>query len=291
MMRVSWRSLAAATLAGLLTMATPSVLSANGHGPLFGGATPTLGKGGWQLDQAWMGRIGRESNDDEQMLRTMIGFGITEDFQISGSLPISIDSSFFMPRGRMMAMMSSSQDIEALVGWRFQRRDMGPGARLESTLYAGGTAPLEDYRPDGMKATPSVYVSAASGYASRVHYIWVSGGYQRYSEREGDRVGDSVTYSAVYGFRPSFLQVDYPKPDLRFFVEAVGEHSERGQHHGFEMVTSGGQSLLVGPTALLLYKAYGIEGGVLFPVYQRTNGQPEEKLRFAVNFTYFFWRK
>ena len=41
---------------------------------------------------------------------------------------------------------------------------------------------------------------------------------------------------------------------------------------------------------LLLYKAYGLEGGVLFPVSQRTNGmQPEERFRFGVNFTYFFW--
>jgi len=291
MPRSSARRSVAVCLIGLLTAWYPRAAIANGHGPLFGGATPTLGKGGWQFDQAWMGRIGREANDDEQMLRTMIGFGLTEDFQISGSLPVTLDSTVFMPRGRMMAMMSSTQDVEAMLGWRFQRRDMGPGARLESTLYAGATAPLENYRPDGMKAAPSVYLLAASGYASRVHYLWLSGGYQRYSEREGDRVGDSISYSVVYGFRPSFLQVDYPKPDLRFFVEAVGEHSERGVHHGFEMVTSGGTSLLVGPTALLLYKAYGLEAGVLFPAYQRTNGQPEEKLRFAVNFTYFFWRK
>ena len=49
---------------------------------------------------------------------------------------------------------------------------------------------------------------------------------------------------------------------------------------------------MVGPTVLLLYKAYGIEGGVLFPVYQRTNGsQPEERFRFGVNVSYFFWLK
>ena len=42
---------------------------------------------------------------------------------------------------------------------------------------------------------------------------------------------------------------------------------------------------------LLLYKQYGLEAGLLFPVYQQTNFQPEEKLRFGVNFTYFFWRK
>ena len=82
-------------------------------------------------------------------------------------------------------------------------------------------------------------------------------------------MGDSVFYSAVYGYRPPFLRLDYPKPDLRFFVEAVGEHTARGQHHGFEMVVSGGDSILVGPTALLLYKQYGLEAGLLFRCISR----------------------
>jgi hypothetical protein len=273
-----------------LLLAAPQRLAASGHGPVFGGATPTLGKGGWQIDQAWMGRLGHGSGDDEQMLRTMLSVGITEDLQISGSLPITLNSGIYMPRGRVMAMMSSNQDVEAIVGWRFQRRAVGAGARLESTVFVGATAPLQQYRSDGMRAAPSMHVSAASGYASRTHYVWVGGGYQRFSEREGDRMGDSFFYSAVYGYRPPFLQLDYPKPDLRFFVEAVGEHTERGRHHGFEMVVSGGDSILVGPTALLLYKQYGLSAGLLFPVYQQTNFQPEEKFRFGVNVTYFFWR-
>jgi hypothetical protein len=221
----------------------------------------------------------------------MISFGITEDLQISGSLPITLDSSFYMPRGRLMAMMASTQDLEGILAWRFQRHPAGPGARLESTVFVGGTAPLQRYRPDGMRASPSVHVSAATGYASRTHYIWVGGGYQYFSERQGDQMGATAFYSAVYGYRPPALRLDYPKPDLRFFVEVTGEHTDRGLHHGFEYIPSGGDSVLVGPTALLLYKAYALEGGILFPVYQKTNFQPEERFRFAINFSYFFWRK
>jgi len=281
----------AAVLTALLMMTViPGTAIASGHGPVFGGATPTLGKGGWQIDQAWMGRIGDGRSDDDQMLRTMISFGITEDLQVSGSLPITLESGIYMPRGRIMSMMASTQDLEGIVSWRFHRHPAGPGARIESTVFAGFTAPLQKYRSDGMRAAPSFQVSAASGYASRTHYIWVGGGYQRFGEREGDQMGDSVFYSAVWGYRPGFLRKDYPKPDLRFFVEAVGEHTSRGLHHGFDYVSSGGDSVVVGPTLLLLYKAYGLEGGVLFPVYQRTNFQPKESFRFAVNFSYFFWR-
>jgi hypothetical protein len=278
-------------LACVLLAASPRAAVASGHGPVFGGAPPTLGKGGWQLDQAWMGRLGKGSNDDEQMLRTMLSMGITEDLQISGSLPLTLDSSIYMGSGRTMAMMSSNQDLEAMLGWRFQRRAVGAGARLESTVFVGASAPLQQYRPDGMRAAPSVYASAATGYASRTHYLWVGGGYQYFGERQGDQMGDTIFYSAVYGYRPPFLRVDYPKPDLRFFAEAVGEHTAQGQHHGFTYVVSGGDSILVGPTALLLYKQYGLEAGLLFPVYQQKNFQPDEKLRFGVNVTYFFWRK
>jgi len=50
--------------------------------------------------------------------------------------------------------------------------------------------------------------------------------------------------------------------------------------------------VFVGPTALVLYKAYGVEGGVLFPAYQRVDGSgPRERFRVAVNVSYFFWPK
>jgi hypothetical protein len=275
--------LAAAVLAGL-----PGLAFASGHGPVFGAATPTLGRGGWQLDQAWMVRLGDGPDTEEQTLRTMVSFGITEDVQISASVPITLETSFFMPRGRMTAMMSSAQEFEAIGAWRFQRRAVG-SSRLESTVFLGGSIPLEEYSPDGMRNAPSMHISASSGYASRTHYVWVGGGFHRHGERQGDRMGDVGFYSIVYGYRPPFLRLDYPKPDLRFFVEALGEHTERGTHHGFEVLPSGGRALLLGPTALLLYKAYGLEGGILFPVYQREGFAPPERFRAAINFSYFFW--
>jgi hypothetical protein len=264
---------------------------ASGHGPVFGAATPTLGKGGWQLDQAWLARAVDGYRADEQMLRTMISTGITEDLQISVSLPIRLQSNIYMPRGRMMTGMSSDLDIEGLVAWRFQRRTLGAGSRFESTLTAGAAAPLEQFSPDGMRAAPSAHISAATGFVSRSHYWWIGGGYHWHGERSLDRMGNMTFVSAVYGYRPPFLQGDYPKPDLRFFVEALAEDVKHGRHHGFEVLSSGGRSAFVGPSALLLYKAFGAEAGILFPVYQGNDYVLPERFRFALNVTYFFWRK
>ena len=268
----------------------PLTAAASGHGPLFGGATPTLGRGGWQLDQAWMGRRVPSAEADEQMLRTMISFGITEDIQISASLPIALESSFYMPLGRMMSLMSTDTDFESIVSWRVHRRAT-PTRRFESTIFGGAAIPVQKFATDGMRTAPSLTAAAATGFASRAHYFWVSGGYHRRTADHGDRRGDVAHYSVVYGYRPPALRLDYPKPDLRFFVEAVGEHTAMSKHHGLDALYTGGDAFFVGPTALLLYKAYGIQGGVMFPAWQRTNGQPEERFRFAVNVSYFFWVK
>jgi hypothetical protein len=140
-----------------------------------------------------------------------------------------------------------------------------------------------------MRAAPSMHVAGSTGYASRSHYLWAGGGFHRHAARQGDRMGDVAFLSFVYGYRPPVLRLDYPKPDLRFFVEVVGEHTERGTHHGFDVLSSGGRAVLIGPTTLLLYKAYGLQGGILFPVYERAGFAPPERFRANINFTYFFW--
>jgi hypothetical protein len=274
----------------ILCLLFPAAALANGHGPVFGGATPTLGKGGWQLDQAWMLRLGEVPGTEEQALRTMVSFGITEDLMISASLPIMIEEPLFVPRGRLTAMMSPVQEFEAIGAWRFHRKAMD-SSRFESTLFVGGALPLEEFNAHGMRTSPSLNVGAATGYVSREHYFWLAGNYLHSAKDQGDRMGGVASFSVVYGYRPPALQLEYPKPDLRFFVEALFEHTERAKHLGLDFLASGGDTISIGPTALLLYKAIGIEGGMLFPVYQNLTFAPKERFRAAINFSYFFWLK
>jgi hypothetical protein len=286
--RLYWFSVVVFAVALLLTYGTRAVY-ASGHGPLFGAATPTLGKGGWQFDQAWMGQVMKGPDSGGEVLRTMISAGLTEKIQLSVSAPIPLETSSLPPSGRMMSMMSFNRDVEVLAGWRFQVRPVGTGARAESTVYVGGTVPLVD-RAGGLATAPAAYVALTSGYASRSHYFWAGGSYQHPGENDGDRMGRVASASVVYGYRPPAWRLDYPKPDLRLFVESVFDSTSPARHAGAAMADTGGRVALVGPSMLLLYKAYGLEGGILFPVYQRMTGnQPDERFRFGVNFTYFFW--
>lgn len=274
-------------LIALVVVGSREQLWANGHGPVFGAATPTLGRGGWSIDQAYTFR-GGEGDDpqSQQMFKTMVSFGITETVQVSGSIPLAMSDG--LTPSRMMSAMSSEREFEGLLAYRFQRRVIGIGGRQESTLYVGGTLPMEDQRA-GLPVGASVVVQAATGYASRVHYAWLGGGIQQFLENDDARQGASRFVTFVYGYRPPPLQVEAGQPDLRFFLEMTAEDRTNGRMSAVEL-QDGGRTVFVGPTSLLVYKAIAVEGGVLFPVYQRTQ-QARERMRIAVNFAYFFWLK
>jgi hypothetical protein len=247
------RRIVLAVIASSMFAARPAL--ASGHGPVFGATTPTLGRGGWSIDWTWALR-GGEQDAQERMLKAMIGYGITERLQVSASFPLAMTDPA-LPQARMMSLMSNDREFEGLLAYRFQSRTVGIGGRQESTLYIGGNQ-------------RSPIVAAATGYASRSQYVWVGGDVQK----------DSVLFTAVYGYRPPALRTEAGKPDLRFFVEATAED------------TNGTRTLFVGPTALMLHRAFGLEGGVLFPAYQRVDeGLTREHIRVAINVAYFFWLK
>ena len=267
-----------------LVIGSAPCASASGHGPVFGAATPTLGRGGWSVDQAYTFRAADSPDDSQQMFKTMVSFGITETVQVSASVPIAMRDG--LTPSRMMSAMSSEREVEGLMAYRFQRRVIGIGGRQESTLYVGGTVPTDSSRA-GANVGPSLIVQAATGYASRAHYAWLGGGIQHFMERKDAQQGASRFVTFVYGYRPPPLQVEAGKPDLRFFVEATTEDRTATEIAG-AAIDRGSRTVFVGPTSLLVYKAIAVEGGVLFPAYQR-EGQPRERMRVAVNFAYFFW--
>lgn len=278
-----------AGLALLVIALTSAPAAASGHGPLFCAATPTLGRGGWQFDQAWMVQSMEGDESGGQLLRSMLSVGITERIQVSVSAPVPLVDATMPPFGRMMSSMSFGRDVEMIGGWRFQARPVGVGGRLESTVFAGGSVPLVS-EVSGLETAPAGFVAVTTGYASRSQYIWVGVSHNHTGTDSGDRLGSVTTVSAVYGYRPPQWRRDYPRPDLRLFVEAVSDSTDRAVQSGSTVPDSGGHVVLVGPSMLLLYKAYAFEAGIQFPVYEKLNGsQPSERFRFGMNFTYFFW--
>ena len=58
---------------------------------------------------------------------------------------------------------------------------------------------------------------------------------------------------------------------------------------GADVAGSSGNQVFIGPTTLGVYKNYAVSGGVQFAVYQNIGPiYPRERVRVAVNFTWFF---
>lgn len=276
--------------AGIIAILAASAAYAEGHGPVFTLATPTLGKGQWSSDTSVMSLVTEEGT--ASMYREMIGYGIHEDLQaiLSFSLGRDGDRLQGMPRARAGAMMGAGRDVEASLLWRFDRVAPAIGTRRESTLILGVSSPTETRRA-GTKVEPSAHIGAVTGFASREIYWWLGGGYHHYFKEDRDRLGDLIYLSATFAWRPPIFQQDYPKPDWRIFVEALAEHSEKNTINGVENLNSGGDKLLIGPSVLGLFGAWGVSAGVLFPVVQDLNGdqdQFEESYRAKAVLTYWF---
>ena len=281
---------AAAALALLLVAAgAPGDARAQGHGPVFALSTPTLRKNGWSLDAGFMGQA--VAGEEMAMFRPMLSYGITENLQLSASVPISIRGDDGMTSSRVATRMPATPDAEVTLGWRFQRRELGVGSRYETTAYVGAGYPTDATR-GGVETAPGATAALSTGYVSRTVYMWAGGMVRRYAGSGGaapDRGGDLAMYTVAWGWRPPAFQHDYPHADWRLFVEAVGEVAGRDRVRGVRRESSGGHQLFVGPTLLGLYGGWGVSGGPLFPVYRRVNGaQPREKVRVALDFIAWF---
>ncbi len=269
------------------TLWAPRAL-ANGHGPVYGLATPTLPEGSWSLDVGSMARLAGTLSDNISV-RPMVSYGLTSDVQLSASVPMPIYARGPVDPVRMMALMPAQPDVEALVGWRFHHQ-AGLGSRFESTLYFALDNPVES-EVAGIRPSPAAMGALVTGYASRSIYAWVGGLYRRsLTALDANHIGDQVMASLVLGYRPPFLARDEPHADWRVFVEGVGEYNFPDEIQGQTVPGTGGTEVLVGPTVLGLFGAWGISGGPLFPVYNGLNGsQPMERVRLAVIFTYWWF--
>lgn len=290
-------------------------LRADGHGPAFGYSTATLPLGVMSVETALMWRSG------VWMIGPRLTYGLNPNLQISVSAPFHLNHGEH-PTGRFTAMMPGIPEVEMLVGWRFLHSSTGIGTRNEATLYAGGGAttqhlPRADGRP--LQREPSIYVAAALGHVARSYDVWAGAGYQRYGQWDSgklDRQSSSFLSSFVAGWRPSFLNKEYPKPDVRFFWETTGEvigQAQRdpsvitgggggGHSHAIPLAAtptttgavvlpnSGGTGIFSGATFLVTYRSVAFQGGVLHALWTEPNGvQPTETVRAVVGVTYYFF--
>ena len=271
----------------MVTLIAAPALQASGHGPVFGLATPTNPRGGFSFDTSIMGRAG---DGGGAMFRGTLGYGLTENLKISVSAPLIFNSEPF-PLSRTTAFTPMGDDFEGLAIWRFHRQDTGVGSRFESAAIGGLLIPGPQGARGPLRGVSSSLgglIGAVTGIASRSHYAWGGVTYQRYSESSGDRKPDLLFYSIAYAYRPRSWRTDRGW-DWRLFGEFTGERAGTIERAGLRVSGSDSHQIFLGPTTLGVYKNIAVSAGVQFPVYRDLGPiYPRERVRFALNFSYFF---
>src|ERR1700757_2679031 len=259
---------------------------ADGHGPVFGLATPTNSQGEWSFDSGVFGR----ANDfgSEASFRELIGYGFTPHVTLFVTAPAVSGSLDLTP-----TRIQPGADFDATLKWRFQHRATKVGTRIESTLFADLVAPGPQSGFRNIVATnaPGTMFGAVTGMASRSHYVWLGSTFTRFYEHNGDKRPDVFDYSLVYGYRPPKWRRPPDKWDWRLFGELVGERSNRFLQGNVPVANTHAHQVFLGPTALGIFHNYTVSFGAQFPVYQNLGSSfPKERVRFAVNFSYLLFQ-
>lgn len=265
----------------------PVSVFADGHGPVFGLATPTNSTGEWSFDTGVFGRA--NSSDSQASLRELIGYGFTPHLTLSFTAPLTIGSASLTP-----TRIQPGDDFDSKLAWRFQHRATKVGTRFESTAFAGVAVPGPQSgfrRIAHTTNAPGTMFGAVTGMASRSHYLWLGSTFTKFYEHNGDQRPDVLAYSLVYGYRPPKWRRPPDKWDWRVFGELVGERSDRFLQANAAVPGTAAHQVFVGPSALGIYRNYTVSFGAQFPIYQNVGSQfPKERVRFAVNLSYLLFQ-
>jgi hypothetical protein len=269
-------------------LALPWCVLADGHGPVFGLATPTNSKGEWSFDSGAFGRS--NSFDTGVSFREQIGYGFTPHVTVFFTAPVVFGNAVFAP-----TRIQPGDDFDAKLAWRFQHRATKVGTRFESTAFGGVAIPGPQSGFPGIAHTanlPGTMFGAVTGMASRSHYIWLGATFTKFYEHHGDRRPDVLDYSLVYGYRPPKWRRPVDKWDWRIFGELVGERSNRFLQSNAPVSQSQASQVFLGPSVLGIHRNYTVSFGAQFPIYRNVGSlYPHERVRFGINFSYLLFQQ
>ena len=264
--------------------ALPAFAFAADHGPVFSYATPVNSQREFSFDAGIFGRSG--SQGTQLSSGSGFGYGLTPHITLNAFLPATFGGGA-LPESRIVP----GSEWSAGGSWRFLHSVTSVGKRVESTASLGIVVPGPQQDSGvlaGLHRAPGVAGTLATGLASRSQYVWVGGGYTRFAEGSHDRRPDTLSWSAVYGYRPARLRRGSDQWDYRGFAELTGEHTGDVRMNGSDLPNSSTTTLWFGPSVLAIFKDIAISGGVQGPLYRDASASlyGREHIRFAINFSY-----
>ncbi len=248
--------------------------------PVFGLRPPTLYKGGIGIELDFMGDQSSASglsDKNQYFLITSLFYGITTDLTVRTNIPVVLE--------RRVGSISSTGvgDIVLLSKYRFWRHDE-IGAQDALSAMVGVKLPTgkTSVTPRLGSGAFDLILGLVIGRDSR---RWTfSGDIQTVLKTEGSnniRVGHQFLANMAFGLRPWLGE--YTDPDFIIMTELNWKGQLKSTLSGTSLANSGGHRLFVAPGFTLIYRNWGLRGGVQIPIYQELNdNQRSDDYRFSL---------
>jgi hypothetical protein len=102
-------------LVAIAVLALPLSVLPDGHGPVFGLATPTNSQGEWSFDNGVFGRS--NTSDSQASFREQVGYGFTPHLSLFVTAPVVFGNAVLTP-----TRIQPGDDFGAKVAFRFLHR-------------------------------------------------------------------------------------------------------------------------------------------------------------------------
>jgi len=264
----------------LLILAALLCSPARAHEPLFSLGPETIYEGGIGIEAEL------EFEDAKGERLTVINYEIL--YGLRENLSLTLKVPHILARTEGGRTERGLGDIEFRAKYRFFKKDT-LGAQNKVSGIFGIKVPTgdEDALPPLGTGTVDLLFGATYGYESRTWYGFATTRYRLRTQNDGRDLGDRLFLDAAAGYRP--WRREYFEWDLVVLAEVNAEFEFKDELRGVRLPDTGGNTVWVGPTALLSYRNVMFKGGIQFPLYEDLNGkQGSSNVRAVVSAEYHF---
>jgi len=250
------------------------------HEPVFSLGPEVIFQGGLGIESEFE----FEQGEEERLtaLHYEMIYGITQNLSLTLNVPYIADRFDEESAGAGIG------DVMIRSKYQFYRKDT-LGAQSKFSGIFGTKLPTgdEDADPPLGTGTYDFLFGGSYGYESRTWYGFATLRYLLRTRSEGFEPGDRFFYDVAFGYRP--WRREYLEWDYVFLLEMSGEFEFKSEFRDRKLPDSGGNTVWLGPTALISYRNIMFKGGVQLPVYQDLNGdQGKDDLRTVIAMEYHY---
>jgi hypothetical protein len=214
------------------------------------------------------------------------GYGLTPQITLNAFLPVTFRGGGALPESRIFPGGSGLRAPRGASSIRLPAWASASNRRLRWALLCRARSRTLVCSPGCIvrRASPALWLRVSLRGAST--HGWAAA--IRVAEGSHDRRPDTLSWSAVYGYRPARLRRGSDQWDYRGFAELTGEHTGNVRMAGADLPGSSTTTLWLGPSVLAIFKDIAISGGVQAPLFRDASEAlyGEEHIRFAINFSY-----